>query len=396
MPTSPSPELDLSAATLRPAWLTVDLGALRQNFGLLTSRARGRARLAVVKADAYGHGAVEVARTLAAAGVEWLGVALVEEGIELRRAGVTTPCLVLGTAQPSQLPLFARFQLTPVVSSLAQLGLWRAWAAESQGAMAIHLKVDTGMARLGLAWEEAASALAEIRATAGLHLGGLMSHLADADDLASPRTAEQERRFAELLDLLTNEERSAIAVHLANSAAVLHRPLGDCTLVRFGLALYGVDPAGGESGLAPVLSARAQIVHLRAVDAGVRTGYGGRWQAERPSRVAVVPVGYADGYPWRLGTRARALVGGVSVPVIGAVSMDMLQLDVTESGAALGDEVVLLGRQGGESISASELAEGAGTIAYEILCQLSLRLPRRYVDGGAEVGVRSRLLGGTQ
>jgi len=395
MPPPLPPEEGLrEAATLRPAWLTVDLDALRRNLALLTARLRPAGRIAVVKANAYGHGAVEIARTLAGEGIEWLAVALVEEGAELRRAGVATPMLMLGTALPSQLPFFAKYDLTPTVSSLEQLVLWREWTAGALRPQPIHLKIDTGMTRLGISFEQAGRALALVRESRGLELAGVMSHLAEADDLASPRTPLQERRFSALLAELAPDERGRVVSHLANSAAALHRPLGEHDLVRLGLALYGVDPARALLELEPVLTASARIVQIREVEPGTRAGYGGRWRARRHSRVAVVPVGYADGYSWRLGGRSEALVGGRRVAVVGSVSMDMLLLDVTDVPAAPGDEVVLLGRQGSETISVHELADWAGTIAYEILCLLSQRLPRRYAAGGQWVACRSRHVGG--
>jgi alanine racemase len=387
----PAEVKDLETA-LRPAWVDVSLDALEGNLRALRARVApsGALTMAVVKADAYGHGAVGVSLALEAAGVDWLGVALLEEGAEIRRAGVALPILVLGTARPAKIALYRRYGLTPVVSSLAELVLWRDWTAHETAPQPIHLKVDTGMGRLGVALGEAAQALAEIRRCPGLRLAGLLSHYAEADDAASPRNALQEGRFAEVLALLTAEERSRALIHMANSAAALHRSASRFGLVRLGLALYGLDPAGGGERplpfgaprLRPVMSVRARIVQLRDVPPGTPVSYGGRTVTRRPTRIAVVPVGYADGYAWRLTGKAEALVRGHRVPIAGSVTMDMTLLDVTETGAALGDEVVLLGAQGGEEISALELAAHAGTISWEILCHLGLRLPRRYVRGG--------------
>ncbi len=382
------------ADILRPAWLVVDLEALEGNLGYLRERVRPAGIAAVLKADAYGHGAVAVGRFLARAGVECLAVALLEEGVELRRHGIEAPILVLGPARAAQLPLYARYRLTPTASSLAQLRMWRDWARPEECPVRLHLKVDTGMTRLGLAPEELPVALAEVRAEPRLELRGLLSHLADADDLESPRSAEQEGRFAAVLSLLTAAERARVEIHLAASAGALHRDVGGHHLVRLGLALFGLDPAGRTAGLSPVLSLASEIVQLKDVPAGARLGYGGRWTAPRPSRIAIVPVGYGDGYPWRLTNRSEALAGGRRVPVVGAVNMDMIQLDVTEVPAALGSEVVLLGRRGAEVITARELAERAGTIPYEILTSLAVRLPRRYRYRGAEVAFESRFAPG--
>jgi alanine racemase len=389
---------DLEAA-LRPAWVDVDLEALEHNLATVRSRLEpGTRTMAVVKADAYGHGAVGVSRALAAAGVDWLGVALLEEGAELRRAGVEVPILVLGTARPAKISLYRRYRLVPTVSSLAELALWRDWASGQARAQPVHLKVNTGMGRLGVAMEEVPRALEILRGSRNLCLAGILSHFGDADDLASPRNDLQAARFDEVLAQLTEEERGRIEIHMANSAASLYRPQSRFTLVRLGIAIYGVDPAErpGEPphpqarDLRPVMSVKARIVQLREVPAGTPLSYGGRTVTRRRSRIAVVPVGYADGYAWRLTGKAEALVRGRRVPIAGSVTMDMTLLDVTETGAEPGEEVVLLGRQGDEEIPALELATHAGTISWEILCHLGLRLPRRYIRDGRVLELVSR------
>lgn len=372
---------DLEAA-LRPAWVDVDLDALAGNVAILRAKMGGAKLLAVVKADAYGHGAVGVSPALAAAGVDWLGVALLEEGVEIRRVGVALPILVLGTARPAKIALYRRYGLTPTVSSLAELALWREWTAASKEPQPVHLKVNTGMSRLGVELDEVGEALALLRQSPGLALAGLLSHFGDADLLGSPRNAAQEERFAAVLAQLTERERGGVLVHLANSAAALHRPASRYDLVRLGLALYGLDPSAVVEDLTPVMSVATRIVQLREVPAGTPLSYGGRTVTRRRSRIAVVPVGYADGYAWRLTGKAEALVGGRKVPVAGSVTMDMTLLDVTDTAAQVGDEVVLLGRQGSEQIRAADLARQAGTISWEILCHLGLRLPRRFVRGG--------------
>jgi alanine racemase len=391
---------DLQAA-LRPAWVDVDLDALEHNLAEIRRRLGGSETrvMAVVKADAYGHGAVGVSRALEAAEVDWLGVALLEEGAEVRRAGVRLPILVLGTARPEKIALYARYGLTPTLSSLAELRRWSEWTARRREPQPVHLKVDTGMSRLGVSMDEVPRALEILRGSRGLRLAGLLSHFGDADDLESPRNPAQGERFTSVLALLAPEEREGILIHMANSAAALHRPESRYALVRVGIAVYGLDPAERpdhplpapeRTDLRPVLSVRARIVQLREVPAGTALSYGGRTVTRRRSRIAVVPVGYADGYAWRLTGKAEALVRGRRVPVAGSVTMDMTLLDVTEAGAGLGDEVVLLGRQGDEEITAAELAAHAGTISWEILCHLGLRLPRRYVREGRVEELMSR------
>lgn len=389
---------------LRPAWADVDLDALAANHRVLSRRVGEAGLVAVVKADAYGHGAVRVTRKLEELGVAMAAVALLEEGAELRRAGIELPLLALGPASPVQMPLYRRYRITPTLSGLDQLALWREWARglPRSERLAVHLKVDTGMSRLGVSPEQAPEALAALRADPCLELTGVLSHFAEAEDRETPRNRRQEERFAEVLALLTEEERDRVRVHLANSAAALHRPGSRFDLVRLGLSLYGLDPAATDPAamvtgveLAPVMSVKGRIVSLRDLPAGARVSYGGRWRAPRPSRVAVVPLGYADGYAWRLGHGVEALLAGRRIPVVGAVTMDMTLLDVTEiAGVAVGDEVVLLGRQGGGEIGAGELAERAGTIPYEVLCRLGQRLPRRYFEAGKLTGVASALVPG--
>ena len=375
---------------LRPARVEVDLDALGHNLALLKSRVEPARILAVVKADAYGHGAPAVSGYLERAGVDWLGVALVEEGVELRRRGITSPILVLGTSGAEQPALYGRYGLTPTVSSLEQLELWSRFATEAGSLRSLHLKVDTGMVRLGVMPEEFPQALELVRRHPHLELAGVLSHLADANEPESPRTGEQTVRFDALLELLTAEERGRVLVHLTNSAGALHHPPTRLDLVRLGLSLYGLDPARRDAGLRPVMSVVSRVVQVKKIAVGARVGYGGIWRADRESLVAIVPVGYADGYGRRLSNRAQVLVRGRRAPVVGAVSMDMCAVDVTDTGAEGGDEVILLGRQGEETIGAWDLAEQAGTIPYEVLCLLGLRLPRSYRLGGVEVGLDSR------
>lgn len=365
-------------AARRPAWVEVDLDALARNLSALRRRIGSAGVLAVVKADAYGHGAVRVAHRLSAEGVAGFGVAFAAEGVALRAGGVTAPILVLGPTQPDEHEVYDRHDLTPTISDLEQLRRWAAWAEEHSTGRQAHLKVDTGMSRLGLGPDELPEALTLVRSSEWLSFGGFLSHLADADEPDSPTNPRQVRLFEELLELLTPEERSTILIHLANSSGALHLGGIEHSLVRMGLALFGLDPAGGEVDLEPVMRVAARVVAVRDVAVGARVGYGGTWRAERPSRLAVVPIGYGDGYSWRLSNRASVLIGGHRAPVVGRVSMDMTLVDVTDLEVAVGDEAVLLGRQGDESVDAWELASQAGTIPWETLCLFGLRLPRVY------------------
>ena len=385
--------------SLRPARATIDLDALGRNLDRL-KRACGRARIAaVVKADAYGHGAVPTARALERTGtVDVLAVAMPEEGAELRLAGIRTPILVLGAHLPSQMPLLLEFDLMPAISTRVQLTAWCAVSGERT--RPVHLKVDTGMRRLGFAVDELVEVFAQIRRAKGLTLAGVLSHFADASEPEAELNVVQERAWQGVEALLTEEERGRVVRHIANSAAALTRPesrsekLGPLGMVRLGLALYGVDPIGsGRSQtdeLEAVMSVQARIVAARQVAAGDGLGYHHKWRAKRPSRVGILPLGYADGYSWRLGDRARALAGDQRVEVIGNVSMDMTAIDLTDTEHREGDEVTLLGGSGEHSISAHDLAGWAGTIPYETLVAFGLRLPRIHVQGGRIVAVCSR------
>lgn len=378
-------EAEGGAHFLRRAWVEIDLAALRRNFRRLAGRVEPARILAVVKADAYGHGAVAVARALEAEGGEHLAgfaVATAEEAIELRDAGVSSQIVVLSPLPPEAAPVLQRFRLTPVISSLESLQAIKAFSKGNGWIAPLHLKFDTGMTRLGIDDREAATLFELLRTSPEVRLEGVMSHLAEAETPDSESNRMQQERFAAVVSLLPPAERAAMTVHLANSAGALHLPAARFDWVRLGIALYGYDSAGRLSAdLEPVLSVEAEIVQVKSIAAGTRVGYGGRWVAERPSRIGIVPVGYADGYSWRLGNRAEVLVGGQRVPVVGSVSMDLLAVDVTGVAAEVGSRATLLGRQGAERISAVELAADVGTIPYQLLCLFGLRLPRRTVEG---------------
>lgn len=378
-----------TAEALGSSRVEVDLDALVRNYRRLAQRIAPTGCGVVVKADAYGHGVRKVVLTLEAEGAELAAVARVEEGVQLRRAGAELPVLVLGFVEAPQVHLFGYHRLMPSIYSRQQLDLWRGALPGAGPAQPVHLTVDTGMSRLGFSLDELPLVLETVRAHPRLELAGFFSHFGDAEQADSPRNPAQESHFADALAMLTAEERQRTLIHFANSAAGLHRPGSRFGLVRFGIALYGIDPAGKEE-LEPVMSLHAPVCQLREVPEGRAAGYGSRWVARRPSRLAVVPVGYGDGYPWRLTNNAEALLRGRRMPVAGAVSMDLTLLDVTGHEVAVGDDVVLLGRQGGEAITAVELADQAGTIPWEITCGLGLRLPRRYLRDGELVGVASR------
>ncbi|HEX8910129.1 MAG TPA: alanine racemase [Anaeromyxobacteraceae bacterium] len=380
---------------IRPTEAVVDLSAIASNYRLAVEIA-GRPAIGIVKADAYGHGAVPVARTLCEAGAPLLAVALVEEGLELREAGIDRPVLVLGAAYGDRYDLLVRHRLTPLVFTPEHVrGL--AAAARASGVRArAHLKVDTGMGRIGVTPAELPALLEALRAAPEVELEGVCTHFASADLEPRTTTERQVALFAEVSEALARAGMPPRYHHLANSAGTLDFPGARQDLTRPGIMLYGYlpfDPAtqisdvarGAARRLEPALTWRTAITHVKTVAAGTAISYGGRWVAERTSRIATLPVGYADGYDRRLSGRpgfgrADVLVRGRRAPVAGTICMDMCMADVTDvPGAAVGDEVVLLGAQGGARIDADELAGKVGTISYEILCGVGRRVPRAYI-----------------
>ncbi len=368
---------------IRPTRAEVDLAALVRNLRTLRSVAAGAAVLAMVKADAYGHGAALVAPALEAEGVELLGVALIEEGLALRRAGLTTEILVLGGAYEGGWEAMVSAGLCPAVFRVDHLEAL-AEAARRLGAKPrAHLKVDTGMARLGAQPQEVAGLLVRARALQ-VDIQGVMSHFANADLADAAVTEDQLRKFQAVLSEVETAGVRPRWRHLANSAALVALPEArdgtTLNLVRPGLALYGISPAPWivpPRALEPVLSWKTAVVHLKTVPPGTAVSYGGTWTARRTTRIATLPVGYADGYPRRLSNRGQVLVRGQRAPVVGRVCMDLCMVDVTDvPGAAVGDEVVLLGRQAGAEVGAVEVAQWLETMPYEVLCGIGARVPR--------------------
>jgi alanine racemase len=335
--------------------------------------------VAVVKADAYGHGAVETAQSLReSTAVAGFAVSLVEEAVELREAGITGPIWVMGPSLRGGYDAVFEKQLTPLISSLADLEELAAAARAREGAgFAVHLKLDTGMGRLGLRESELDSALATL-SSSSLVVEGLATHLgcADLDDPADPDsvTAQQIRRFETMCSALSGLR--ARLRHAANSAGLLFFPKARQSCCRPGLALYGNGPRPEGLELKQVIRLVSSITQIRSVERGQRVSYGGRWTASAQTRVAVVPIGYADGLPRNASGKARCLVGGQSCEVIGTISMDMALVDITAVAAEVGDAVVLLGGQGQAQISVEDMAQWAGISTYEVTCGISKRVPR--------------------
>lgn len=382
-----------AVASLRPTTAHIDLGALRHNLAQVRRLAGAREVIAIVKADAYGHGAVPVARALAAEGVTRFGVALVEEGRVLREAGVRGEILVLGGFVEDQAAEIVELGLTATIFHAGHADALNEAARRAGRAAPVHAKIDTGMGRLGFAVDAAPDAVAALARCAFLRLEGLMTHFADAD-LADPAYArEQVARFDAVAETVRRAGVRIPIRHAANSAAVMAAswrsagggPLYDA--VRPGLMLYGVHPGpavGSGVDLRPVLSLTTRILLLKRVPPGMPISYGRTFVTRRDSLIAVLPIGYADGYPRALSNAGRVLVRGRAAPVVGRVCMDLTMVDVTDvPGAAEGDEAVVIGAQGAAAITAEDVAAGAGTIAYEILCGIGPRVPRRYLDAAA-------------
>jgi alanine racemase len=382
----------LAAGDLRPAWAEIDLAAIRHNAGLLAEAVAPARLCAVVKAGGYGHGAVEVAGAALEGGAAWLAVALVEEGLALRAAGITAPILLLSQPAPTAMFEVVAASLTPTLYTPAGLqaltGAVR--AAEVATPFPVHVKVDTGMHRVGAAPAEAVTLAVAVGRHPGLTLEGFWTHLAVSDEIDNPYTAEQVARFDEALASLAREGVRPPIRHAANSAAALWHPATRYDLVRCGIALYGLAPAADGidrlpmSRLRPALALKARVAHVKELPAGARLSYGLRYQLAERSVVATVPLGYADGVRRALSaTGGQVLVGGRRRPLAGTVTMDQILVDCGPgSGVAVGDEAVLLGHQGDETITAWEWAERTGTIAYEVVCGVSGRVPRTYLGGG--------------
>jgi alanine racemase len=335
--------------------------------------------MAVVKANGYGHGAVEVARAATEAGASWLGVALVEEGVELRLAGLEAPILVLSELPPRSEAIALAHGLTATVCSEA--GLERL-ADVARGPIGVHVKVDTGMHRIGVWPPEDSASFCDRVGGAGLVVEGVWTHFARSED-DEVTTKEQLDRFLQAVEMVRTAGHEPRWVHASNSGAVLRHPEADLDLVRPGISLYGLEPepgVGTDRGLRPALVWRSAVALARRLPAGERLSYGHRYELRQTSYVATVPVGYADGYPRSLSDRADVLIGGHRCRVVGSVTMDQLIVDCGDLKVATGDEVVLLGRQGDEEVTAWELARHLDTVAYEIVTRIGPRVPREYIE----------------
>lgn len=381
-------------------WTEVDLDAISHNLRLLAGQtAPGAETMAVVKADGYGHGALEVSRAALGAGASWLGVAMLDEALALRRAGVVAPILVLGYTAPSVAAEAVAGDVSLAVYRREALDVLDEAGRRLGQRARVHVKVDTGMGRIGLQPEEAVAFCREVAGRQWVTLEGVFTHFAAADSRDKAYTLRQFQRFTEVLEAL---EKGGIRVpfrHAANSAATIDLPETHLDLVRVGIALYGLQPSDELTHrlpLHPAMTWKTRVVHVKEAPRGAAISYGGTFETQRPSTIVTLPVGYADGYSRSWSNRGRVLLAGQRVPVVGRVCMDHTMVDATalmEAGLDIrvGDEAVLMGRQGEAFLSADGLAEGLGTISYEIVCLVGKRVPRVYLKGGRTVGVSSAL-----
>ncbi|MBS1786801.1 MAG: alanine racemase [Acidobacteria bacterium] len=372
----------------RPTWAEISLQALTENYLTLKRHLAVSGKptplMAVVKANAYGHGAVECARALEAVGTDWFGVALVEEGVELRQASITQPIFCLGGFWRTQGELILEHNLTPALFrlDLAEELNERAKAVGRQ--VSFHLKVDTGMGRLGIQIHELAEFAEALRKFNHIRLDGMMTHFADADSAESDCTEQQIRKFEEAVSLIRRLGFQPTCFHLANSAGLHAYPQAHGNLARAGAAMYGLtrdvlSPRSAPLLLKPVMSLHSRIVLLKTVSPGTSLGYGSAFTTNRKSKIATLPIGYADGYRRALSNVGRVIIRGQFAPIVGRVSMDLTMLDVTDvPDVELGDKVLLMGEQNGQAISAEDLAEQTATISYEIVTGFSSRVPRFY------------------
>ncbi|MCB8951201.1 MAG: alanine racemase [Ardenticatenales bacterium] len=370
------------SGVVRPTVAEVSLSRLTHNLRLIQRQVAPARVMAILKANAYGHGLLEVAHHLVSLGVDYLGVAFLEEGILLRNAGITTPILVLGGILGDQIPLFLRHDLTLTASSVEKLRQIDQIAAQMGVLARVHLKIDTGMERIGVHYYNADTLFAAAARCRHCRVEGVFSHFANADaaDLTSAR--EQLARFEEALRFFPRHGLPLPLRHMANSGAILQLPGSYFDMVRAGILLYGIYPSQEVPRTIPVrpaLAWKSRVVYFKVVKPGHPVSYGSTWTPETLSRVVTIPVGYGDGYFRGLSNHAQVIIRGRRYPVVGRVCMDQFMVNIGWDSAYNGDEVILLGESGDQAITCAEVAEWAGTIPYEVLTNINTRVPRIYI-----------------
>ena len=368
---------------IRPTFVEINLTRLAENFLAIQQHVAPTLVMPILKANAYGHGLVQVANLMESLGAKYLGVAMLEEGILLREEGISTPILVLGGILGNQIPHFIQHDLTICASSIEKIQKVSQVAKKLGKRAKVHLKIDTGMERVGVHDYSAEKFLETAANCAYLDVEGIYSHFANADSVDLTHTHLQIERFEEVL---TFYEKRSLAPprlrHMANSGAILQLPEARYDIVRPGLMLYGVYPSPEVTRTVtvhPALSWKSRVVYFKVIQSGRPVGYGSTWQSDHMVRAVTVPVGYGDGYFRAMSGRAHVLIGGKKYPVVGRISMDQIVVNIAWDSAYNGDEVILIGEMGNSKITAEDLAEWAGTIPYEILTNINTRVPRVYV-----------------
>lgn len=367
----------------------IDLDALKYNVdGIKRCKADGAMLMGVVKADAYGHGAKIFSHELDGLGFDWFAVATVDEGIELRKDGIHQPILVLGYSCEEQYPDMVQWDITPTIYSFDMAKAFAAVAAAAGKTADIHIKIDTGMSRIGfLPEEKSIDEIEKIHGLKNIRIQGMFTHFACADMRDKSHVGHQIEKFRRMIDGVKKRGIPVEIFHCSNSASIMELPSEHMNMVRAGIILYGLYPSHEMEeerlSLKPVMSLYSHVVQVKEVPGGVSVGYGATYVTGRPTRIATIPVGYADGYPRALSNRASVLIRGRRAPIIGRICMDQFMVDVTEAPeVSIGDVVTLIGTDGEESISVEEISEMAGSFNYEFVCDVSRRVPRVYMRNG--------------
>ncbi len=372
---------------LRSAWVEIDLDAIRHNIKEIRQTIGPLVEImAAVKAEAYGHGAVEVAKTALNAGATWLGVAIPEEGILLREAGLNSPILIFGPLQPEQVLSVIKYDLTATICNYDSALELSKEAVKNNQTAGVHLKIDTGMGRIGIRPEEAGSFLKRLRELPGIKVSGIFSHLATADAADKSYAMQQVSAFTNVVNNLKGTGLLPEKVHLANSAGIIDLPSSYFNMVRPGIMLYGLYPSKEVSHdkikLKPALSLKAKVSFSKKTPPGTGLSYEQKYHTNRESIIATLPIGYGDGWSRRLSHKAQVLINGRKYPIVGTICMDQCMVDVGDEEINPGQEAVLIGKDGEMEITADMVAEQLGTINYEVTCMLNNRLPRVYVNRG--------------
>ncbi len=367
---------------VRPTVAQIDLSAISFNLDGIRKKVGETTKImAVVKANAYGHGAGPVARSIEKKYADYFGVAIVEEGIGLREAGITRPILVFTPPQKNQVEAYFEYGLEPTVSSIQDAELLDVTGRKLRKSAQVHLKVETGMNRLGIRQKDLEPGLAALAGMRRVEIKAAFTHFATADDKDKSFTLQQFEVFQNSLSILRRNGIDPDLVHCANSAAILEFPQTVCSMVRPGISMYGHYPSRQLTRsvpLRPALALTTTVAFVKSIDAGESVSYGRRFVASKRTRIATLPVGYADGYSRLLTGKSSVLIGGRRFPVVGTICMDMIMVDVGDADVSVGDEATLVGRQNGQEITCWDLADRVGTIPYEILCGISARVPRLY------------------